>query len=110
MEDLEFNQMGIIRPDHNIYLYLDPRISYNMRNTGLKQYQNGRPDIHESDFQLLYDVSNVYKQIAAANPKTWTVVDEMRADGTRMGIDEVFSHLRPVIDNLIRTGIYTRNR
>ena len=110
MEDLEFNQMGIIRPDHNIYLYLDPRISYNMRNTGLKQYQNGRPDIHESDFQLLYDVSNVYKQIAAANPKTWTVVDEMRSDGTRMGIDEVFSHLRPVIDNLIRTGIYTRNR
>lgn len=103
MEDLEFNQMGIIRPDHNIYLYLDPRISYNMRNTGLKQYQNGRPDIHESDFQLLYDVSNVYKQIAAANPKTWTVVDEMRADSTRMGIDEVFSHLRPVIDNLIRT-------
>lgn len=102
MEDLEFNQMGIIRPDHNIYLYLDPRISYNMRHTGLKQYQNGRPDIHESDFKLLYDVSNVYKQIAAANPKKWTVVDEMRNDGTRMGINEVFAQLRPVLDNFIR--------
>lgn len=102
MEDLEFNQMGIIRPDHNIYLYLDPRISYNMRHTGLKQYQNGRPDIHESDFKLLYDVSNVYKQIAAANPKTWTVVDEMRNDGTRMGINEVFAQLRPVLDKFIR--------
>ena len=103
MQDLEFNQLGIIKPDYNIYLYLDPRISYNMRNTGLKQYQNGRPDIHESDFKLLYDVSQVYKQIATANPTTWTVVDEMRADGTRMGIDEVFSHLRPVIDNLIKS-------
>ncbi len=100
MQDLEFNQLGIIKPDYNIYLYL---ISYNMRNTGLKQYQNGRPDIHESDFKLLYDVSQVYKQIATANPTTWTVVDEMRADGTRMGIDEVFSHLRPVIDNLIKS-------
>ena len=103
MQDLEFNQLGIIKPDYNIYLYLDLRISYNMRNTGLKQYQNGRPDIHESDFKLLYDVSQVYKQIATANPTTWTVVDEMRADGTRMGIDEVFSHLRPVIDNLIKS-------
>ena len=101
MEDLEFNQLGIIKPDHNIYLYLYPKISYNMCDTGLKQYQNGRPDIHESDFKLLYDTSNVYKQIANANPTTWTIVDEMRPDGTRMNIDEVFSHLRPVIDKLI---------
>ena len=101
MEDLEFNQMGIIKPDHNIYLYLDPKISYNMRNTGLKQYQNGRPDLHESDFKLLYDVSNVYKHIATSHPKTWTVIDEMRPDGTRMGIDEVFSHIRPVLDKLL---------
>ena len=34
-------------------------------------------------------------------PPTWTIVDEMRPDGTRMNIDEVFSHLRPVIDKLI---------
>lgn len=103
MEELEFQQLGIRKPDYNIYLYLDPAVAYNMRNTGLKEYQNGRPDIHERDFKLLYDVSQVYRQIASANPKTWTVVDEMRADGTRMVIDEVFSHLRPVIDNLIRT-------
>ena len=103
MEDLEFNQLGITRPDYNIYLYLDPKISYEMRNTGLKQYQNGKADIHESDFKLLYDVSNVYKQIAASNPKTWTVIDEMRKDKTRMGIEEVFSHLKPVIDRLLIT-------
>ena len=105
MEDLEFNQLGIIRPDYNIYLYLDPKISYGMRNEGLKQYQNGKADIHESDFKLLYDVSNVYKQIAASNPKTWTIVDEMRSDGRRMGIEEVFSHLRPIIDKLIKQHI-----
>lgn len=101
MEDLEFNQLGIIRPDYNIYLYVDPRISYNMRSTGLKEYQNGRPDMHESDFQLLYDVSRVYHKIAADNPKKWTIVNEMKPDGTRMSIDEVFAKLRPVIDRMI---------
>lgn len=105
MEDLEFTQLGIIRPNHNIYLYLDPKISYDMRTTGLKQYQNGTPDIHESDFKLLYDVSNVYKQIALQNPTQWTVVDEMRSDGVRMGIEEVFMHLRPIIDKLLNNRI-----
>ena len=105
MEDLEFTQLGIIRPKHNIYLYLDPKISYDMRTTGLKQYQNGTPDIHESDFKLLYDVSSVYKQIALQNPTQWTVVDEMRSDGVRMGIEEVFMHLRPIIDKLLNNRI-----
>lgn len=102
LENLEFTNMGILRPDYNIYLYLDPRVAYDMRNTGLKEYQNGKPDIHESDFQLLYDVSNVYRHIASRDPKKWTVVDEMRPDGTRMSIDEVFAAIRPTIDNFIQ--------
>ena len=102
LEDLEFTNMGILRPDYNIYLYLDPRVAYEMRNTGLKEYQNGKPDIHESDFQLLYDVSNVYRHIASRNPGQWTVVDEMRADGTRMNIDQVFDVIRPTIDGMLQ--------
>ena len=102
LENLEFVNMGILRPDYNIYLYLDPRVAYEMRNTGLKEYQNGKPDIHESDFQLLYDVSNVYRHIAARDPKKWTVIDEMQPDGTRMNIDQVFDKIRPVIDGFIQ--------
>lgn len=102
LENLEFTNLGILRPDYNIYLYLDPRVAYEMRNTGLKEYQNGKPDIHESDFQLLYDVSNVYRHIASRQPKNWTVVDEMRPDGTRMTIDEVFAAIRPTIDGFIQ--------
>lgn len=102
LENLEFTNLGILRPDYNIYLYLDPRVAYEMRNTGLKEYQNGKPDIHESDFQLLYDVSNVYRHIASRQPKNWTVVDEMRPDGSRMSIDEVFAAIRPTIDGFIQ--------
>ena len=102
LEKLEFTNMGILRPDYNIYLYLDPRVAYEMRNTGLKEYQNGKPDIHESDFRLLYDVSKVYRHIAARDPKKWTVIDEMRADGTRMDIGQVFDAIRPTIDGLLQ--------
>ena len=101
LEDMEFNQMGIVRPDHNIYLYLPAKISYAMRNKGLKDYQNGKPDIHESDLKLLTDVSDVYKTIAANDAKNWTVVDEIKADGTRMNPDEVFARIRKILDGFI---------
>ena len=101
LEDMEFNQMGIVRPDYNIYLYLPAEISYSMRNQGLKAYQNGKPDIHESDLKLLTDVSDVYKSVAARDPKKWTVVDEIKPDGMRMSPDEVFASLRPIFDKMI---------
>lgn len=102
LEDLEFMNMGILRPDHNIYLYLDPRVAFDMRHTGLKEYQNGKPDIHESDFKLLYDVSDVYRHIATRDPKNWTVIDEMRPDGTRMNIKQVFEAICPTVDKLLQ--------
>ena len=104
LQDMEFNQMGIVRPDYNIYLYLPAKISYEMRTQGLKEYQNGKPDIHESDLKLLQDVSDVYKTMATNDAKNWTVVDEIKSDGTRMNPQEVFDALRPIIDNLVSSS------
>jgi len=103
LEDMEFNQMGIIRPDHNIYLYLPAEISYSMRHQGLKEYQNGKPDIHENDLKLLKDVSDVYKTVASNDAQNWTVVDEIKSDGIRMNPDEVFASLCPIIDKMIQS-------
>ncbi|MCL2629816.1 MAG: hypothetical protein FWD33_04015 [Alphaproteobacteria bacterium] len=100
LEELEFTQLGIRRPDHNIYLYLDPNIAYGMRNQGLKEYQNGKPDIHESNLKLLSDVSKCYCQVAEMNPSDWTVIDEMEQGG-RLSIDEVFDRIRPKLDEFI---------
>jgi dTMP kinase len=101
LEDMEFNQMGIIRPDYNIYLYLPAQISYAMRTQGLKAYQNGKPDIHESDLKLLEDVSSVYKTIAQQNAKNWTVVNEIKSNGMRMNPNEVFDCMRGILDKYI---------
>ncbi len=101
LEIMEFDQMGIIRPDHNIYLYLPARISYAMRNHGLKAYQNGKPDIHESNPRLLTDVADVYKALATRDSKHWTVVDEIKPNGIRMNPDDVFNEIRPVLNRFI---------
>lgn len=102
MEKLEFDELGIRPPDYNIYLSVDPKIAFNMRTKNLKQYQNGRADIHERNLDLLSNVSKVYTLIARENPTKWTVIDEMKSDKHRMNIEEVFSHIYPVLDKLIR--------
>ena len=103
LENMEFNQMGVLRPDYNIYLYLPAEISYQMRTQGLKEYQNGKPDIHENDLKLLKDVADVYKTLAARQPNKWTIVNEIKPDGTRMNPVEVFNTVRQIIDNLVAT-------
>ena len=72
-----------------------------MRNQGLKAYQNGKPDINESDLNLLISVADVYKTLAARDPKNWTVVDEIKSDGNRMDPNEVFATLRPIVNKLV---------
>ncbi len=100
LEDLEFNQLGIIKPDWNIYLYLDPQMSFDMRNQGLKAYQNGKPDIHESDLQLLKDVSDVYIQLSCTR-MNWALVDETTKQGGRLTIPQVFDKIKTVLDVVI---------
>lgn len=102
MEELEFNQLNLIRPNHNFYLYLDPKIAFAMKDQGQKEYQNGKADIHERNYDLLYNVSKVYRKIANENPKEWDIIDEMLPNGGRMNPDEVFEILRKRIDILIQ--------
>lgn len=101
VENIEFNKHRICRPDLNIYLSLPAVVSYEMRNQGLKPYQNGKPDINERNLLLLQNVADVYKMIAARDPKNWVVINEIKPDGTRMNPDEVFACIRPFLDNLI---------
>ena len=102
MEELEFDQLNLIKPDYNFYLYLDPKIAFDMKDHGKKEYQNDKADIHERNYDLLYNVSRVYRKIADANPEKWDIIDEMRPDGTRMSVDDIFEILREKIDILIK--------
>ncbi len=102
LEELEFNQMRIIKPDMNIYLHAAPEISYGKRNEAHDDYQKGKADKHESNFDLLSNTIKAYQHIATKNPNNWTIIDEMRADGTQINAAEVWNLLRPILDKLIR--------
>lgn len=102
LEDLEFNQTKLPKPDHCIYLRLESSISFNMRNHGLKPYQNGQADIHEKNQDLLRNVDMVYNIIAEKDPANWTVINQMNPDDTRMSPEEIFAKIKPVIDRLLK--------
>ena len=103
LETLEFDWLNIMRPDHNIYLSLPAEISHALRNQALKNYQKHQADldIHERNLELLANTTRAFHYAAARDPEHWTVVEQIKPDGTRMAIDEVSAVLFEKIDRLI---------
>ena len=99
IEDLEFVDAKMPRPDLCLYLYVNPEIAYENRYNGLKDYQT-KPDLNESDLKLLTDASRVYNKVAARNPEKWMIIDQTE-HGYRMSIDEVFEKIRQKLDCLL---------
>ncbi|MDR1206870.1 MAG: hypothetical protein LBK26_00420 [Rickettsiales bacterium] len=102
LEDLEFNQLGLLRPDYNFYLYLPPEISYQLRNIGGKAADMGKTDIHEADFSLQRNTTEAYKYLTERRPQEWSFIDQMQGD-VRLSADQVFvQKIQPIIDRLTR--------
>lgn len=92
IEDLEFNCLGVARPDINIYLHVEPTISIKrIKERGKRDYQNNKEDIHESNYELLKNSSEGYLYIAN-NRDNWLIIDEMK-DDKQLPIEVVFSKL-----------------
>lgn len=100
VEDMEFNQLGVAKPNFNLYLHVDPEISIQrIEERGKREYQNGKEDIHENNFKLLRDTSKAYLTVAA-NKNNWFVIDQM-VDGKQISKDEAFSKIKIVIDQIL---------
>jgi len=99
IEDIEFVDAKMPRPDLCLYLYVDPNIAYDNRHQNLKSYQD-KPDLNESNLKLLTDVSRVYHKVAARDPDRWMIIDQMEP-GYRMSIEEVWEKIRERLDELI---------
>lgn len=101
IEDLEFNCLNVIKPDYNIYLYVDPKISMQrIMERGKRDYQEGQEDIHESNFNLLKNACEGYKYIASKRDN-WIIIDEMNGD-EQLPIDSVFAILFSQVTNLLK--------
>lgn len=92
LEDLEFDCLGVVKPDYNIYLKVDPEISIEkIKSRGKREYQNEKEDIHESNFNLLKTANEAYLHFAEKR-KDWIIIDEME-DGKQLPLERVFAKL-----------------
>lgn len=100
IEDMEFNQLGVVRPDFNFYLHVDPEISMQrIEERGKRDYQEGKEDIHENNFKLLRNASRVYSTVAD-NRSNWVVIDQM-VNGKQISKEETFNKIKIEIDQIL---------
>lgn len=100
IEDMEFNNLGVVKPDFNIYLYIDPLISIKrIEQRGKRDYQEGKEDIHENNKKLLINTAKCYLDFANYS-KNWFVIDQMEND-TQLPPNKVFEKIEKILDNII---------
>jgi dTMP kinase len=100
IEDMEFNNLGVIKPDFNFYLYIDPQVSIKrIEERGKREYQQGKEDIHENNSELLINTAKCYLDFA--NDKdNWFVINQM-VDGKQLSPDEVFEQIAQKLDYIL---------
>ena len=69
--DLEYNILGIPKPDVNLILHVTPKISQQLVDKkGERKYLKGKKrDIHEDDLNHLRDAEQTYLEISKKYPK-----------------------------------------
>ena len=75
LEELEFDILGIPKPDLNVLLYMPPEIGQKLVDKkGHRDYVNGsKRDIHEEDINHLKDAAEAYQYVA--KKYKWIIID-----------------------------------
>jgi dTMP kinase len=101
IELIEFNEMHVVKPDHNVLLYVDPSVSIQrIEERGKREYQKGQEDIHENNKQLLIDAAETYYDLASSRDD-WTIINQMK-NGKQMSIDTISKMVKKEIDKILK--------
>lgn len=105
VEEIEFKEMKVVKPDHNFFLYVDPEISaQRIAERGKRDYQEGQEDIFESNLNHLKEVAKTYSTWAnftSTRPTNgWTIIDQMK-NGKQMPVDRVFELIKEEIEIIL---------
>lgn len=75
--NLEYNILGIPKPDINLFLHVPANISYRLvAKKGKREYLKGKKrDIHEKDIQHLKQAERSYLQAIKLFPKDFVVIE-----------------------------------
>jgi len=100
LEELEFGELDLPKPDYNFYLRMDPKLSIERTTKrGLRDYQKGKADIHEKDISLLQSTTECYMYLSIKRPD-WIIVNQM-INGRQLHEEKVFSILKMYLDDII---------
>lgn len=103
IENIEFNEMKVVKPDYNFFLYVDPSVSMErMKQRGNREYQQEKEDIHENNVQLLSDAAETYFDFSKGK-KDWFIINQMK-DGNQLPEDKVFLMIKDKIDIILNNS------
>lgn len=102
VEEMEFEQFNIIKPDITFYLYVDINTTINrIESRGKRDYQNGKSDIHEENKDLLINASKCYLEYSKRPSNTWININQIKENNEQMNKDEVFNIIKEKINELL---------
>lgn len=78
--DLEYNRLGIARPDLNIILHLPAEVAQERKRSQKLALGNAALDAHEEDLGHLKAAEESYLWLSRKNPKEYVVVSEMEGE------------------------------
>ncbi len=100
-EDLEFSTFSIPKPDYTFFLHVDPETSIQRcLERGKKDFQEGKEDIYESNFDFMRTVSECYNYFCEKKDN-WILIDEMQ-EGNQLPLETVFSKLFAEVYKLLK--------
>lgn len=103
IENMEFGNLGVIKPDYNFYLYIDPNLSIKrIEERGKRDYQKGKNDIHENNSELLTNTAKCYLDFAKGKGN-WFIINQM-VDGEQLHADKVFEKIKEKLDYILMQG------
>ena len=98
-DNLEFNMLGLPRPDANVMLRVEPKIIKRLLDERA-QTENREKDIHEADMNHLKRSVGVYDDLCSLFPKDFLRIDCVRS-GKMMNREQIaeilYSRLEPLL-------------
>lgn len=102
--NLEFNILGIPKPDVNLVLLMPAKYAYEFAGGRERAYTTQTRDAHEADKDHIERAIATYRELCQLYPETFHAVRCSKEDETLHSIDEIQSVIRTIIHKKLITS------
>lgn len=99
IQRIEFEDLGMLRPDKNIVLIVPPETShYNVSQKSKRGYTDQTHDIHEADKNYQERVKKAYEELCMLFPESFIAIDCTDSEGNMRSRQDIQDDIRKLID------------